>query len=325
MPGEPGDPPADDWAEQCLRRCRAEAVCSLRALLQEDSSDPLPNNANAAARRTSPPEIIVTPADTDEDRACPTPPLLPDGHLPPDTGGDLSPPPKRRGHSLRKLLTRSKKSRRAEKKAQNSETSPDVVRNTVELTPESACRGPVGKAAARAAATAAARRTSQSVENSSQTRPFSMSMRAPAPVAPPEPDDLAVRLRAYTESGGPGRPGAGRHQTDSASALSAEFQRYLAARVAELRERRRLGLSDDQVRDEFLREVGGMLREMADQLREARLKQQREQQQSQPALPTRLVVSAAHRIGRGFLAAGGAVRHALRFITHTGHTEQEAC
>ena len=31
-----------DWTEQCLRQCRAEAVCSLRALLQENSSDPLP-------------------------------------------------------------------------------------------------------------------------------------------------------------------------------------------------------------------------------------------------------------------------------------------
>ena len=44
MPGDPASEAADDWAEQCLRRCRAEAVCSLRALLEEDSSDPLPNS-----------------------------------------------------------------------------------------------------------------------------------------------------------------------------------------------------------------------------------------------------------------------------------------
>ena len=40
------DRSSDDWGERCLRQCRAEAVSSLRALLQEDSSDPLPNNGN---------------------------------------------------------------------------------------------------------------------------------------------------------------------------------------------------------------------------------------------------------------------------------------
>ena len=40
----------DDWAEKCLRQCRAEAVCSLRALLQEDSSDPLPVFTNGRSQ-----------------------------------------------------------------------------------------------------------------------------------------------------------------------------------------------------------------------------------------------------------------------------------
>ena len=251
-------------------------------------------SVSACGRHTSLPEIIITPADVEEVEpvTCPTPPLLPDGYTP-DGENNLSPVPKRRARSLRHLLTRSKKkSRRAEKKAAAEKAAAErvtertgaarptmIVPISVDLCPESASGRQMGRAAARAAAAAAARRTSHPAETSSQTRPFSMSMRAPAPAAL-EPDDLAIRLRAYTESGGPGRPEGGmaasgrRHHAYSATSVSADFQRYLAARVAELRERRRHGLPDDQVRDEFIREIGTMLRQMADQLREARLKQQ---------------------------------------------------